>query len=204
MFKNPNLEHERELNNLGYRAVVGVDKAGCSALAGPVVAAACVLPVNCKIGRIHDSKFLTPFLREFLYLRLISRARSWGVGIVSVKEIMQMGIKSATLLAMKRALTEINEADYCLVNTWTIPELEIHQCGVMEGAHKTKSIAAASLIAKVTRNRLMKNYDKKYPQYGFAKHKGYPTRAHQDAIKEFGPCAIHRLTFKAFEEYARR
>ncbi|MBU0614073.1 ribonuclease HII [Patescibacteria group bacterium] len=199
MVARPTFLHERELLEKGYRAIVGIDEAGCGALAGPVVAGACILPLNSRIGRLHDSKLFTERVREQMYKEVIQKATSWAVGIVSVEEIMQMGVRTASLEAMRRALDKIAFADYALIDAWTLPNLSISQRGIVKGDRLVKSIAAASIVAKVTRDHIMRQYHEQYPKYGFAKHKGYGTKSHRQMIEEFGPCSIHRLTYKIFQ-----
>ncbi len=199
MIAKPTFLHERELLAKGFVNIVGVDEAGCGALAGPVVAGACILPLNSRIGRLHDSKLFTEKVREKMYEEVINKATSWAVGVVSVNEIMKMGIRTASLEAMRRAVEKISLADYLLIDAWTIPDLKIPQRGIIKGDQKIKSIAAASIIAKVTRDHVMREYHDQFPVYGFLRHKGYGTKAHRDMIKEFGPCPIHRLNYKTFK-----
>ncbi|MFA6522348.1 MAG: ribonuclease HII [Patescibacteria group bacterium] len=198
MFKRPTFEEERALLERGYRVIVGCDEVGCGALAGPVVSGAVVLPLDSRISRIHDSKLLSPKMRENLYGLITERAIIWSVGIVSVNEIMEMGIRRASLESMHRAVTQLGDVDFVLVDAWAIPNLNIPQKGIVHGDRKVKSIAAASILAKVTRDRMMQEYDEKFPEYGFAVHKGYGTKAHRDRIEQYGPCPIHRLTFRTF------
>ncbi|MFA6131405.1 MAG: ribonuclease HII [Patescibacteria group bacterium] len=199
MFQKPTFEQERDLMDRGYRVIVGVDEAGCGALAGPVVAGAVILPIDSRIGRLHDSKLLSARQREQIYSLIVERSMLWSAGIVSVNEIMSMGIRAATLEAMHRAVTQLGDIDFVLVDAWSIPNLNVPQRGIIKGDRKVKSIAAASIIAKVTRDRMMMEYHDKYPEYGFAVHKGYGTRTHRDRIEEYGPCPIHRLTFRTFK-----
>lgn len=194
----PTFELERALLAEGYRAIVGVDEAGCGALAGPVVAAAVIFPLDSRLGRVKDSKLLTPESREELYALILERAGAWAVGSASVQEISDLNIRRASLLAMQRAVSAIGQADFALVDAWTIPGLMIPQKAVIHGDRLIKSIAAASIIAKVTRDRLMRELADAFPMYGFEEHKGYATEEHRHAIERHGPCPHHRLTYRTF------
>lgn len=196
----PTFKVERELLEQGYHAIVGVDEAGCGALAGPLVAAAAILPFDSRLGVLRDSKTLSHLQKDRLYDQIISVSPGWSVGIVTVEEIMTLALRPANLLAMKRAVEGVSLADFALVDAWTIPELTIPQRGIIRGDREVKSIAAASVIAKVTRDRMMTELAKEYPEYGFEEHVGYGTALHQARIKEFGPCKIHRLTYKTFSK----
>ncbi|MDI6827354.1 MAG: ribonuclease HII, partial [Armatimonadota bacterium] len=169
----------------------GVDESGRGPLAGPVVAAAVVLPFECDISGIYDSKQLSPADREVAYERILNLALAVEVGIVDPEEIDRLNILNATYQAMRIAISKLTIVpDIFLVDGYPIPQI-----GIVEGDCKSASIAAASIIAKVTRDRLMLDYDKLYPQYGFAKHKGYPTEEHLQNLAIYGPCEIHRKTF---------
>ena len=198
MAVRPSFQLERELSAQGFRAVVGVDEAGCGALAGPLIAAAVIFPVDSRLGDVRDSKLLSPSLRDELYDLIVQRSTSWAVGAVTVEEIATLGLRPANLLAMKRAVDGIVSADYALVDAWTIPGIAIPQRGIIRGDRYVKSIAAASVIAKVTRDRMMVELAESFPAYGFDVHKGYGTAAHRSAIQTHGPCAAHRLSFKTF------
>lgn len=200
MIRRPTFEHERELRAMGYRYIVGIDEAGCGALAGPVVAGAVILPLDSRIGRLHDSKLLTPAWREKVYSQVVERSESWAAGIVTAIEIMEMGIKPAIYLAMRRAVGALPHSDYLLVDAWTLPGVDIPQRGIVNGDRLVKSIAAGSIIAKVTRDRIMRKMHEKYPGYAFNEHKGYGTMKHRERIKEHGPCPIHRLNYKTFRQ----
>lgn len=207
----PTFKIERELAARGFCRVVGVDEAGCGAFAGPVVAAAVILPMDSRIGGIRDSKLLDERRREELYPVILERALAWAVGVASVEEIATLNIRGANLLAMRRAVKAVDvqlcpighncisecvpPVDYVLVDAWTIPGISIPQRGIVRGDLTVKSIAAASIIAKVTRDRLMRELAQEFPQYGFDIHKGYGTKAHREAITEHGPCRHHRLSF---------
>ncbi|NQV90461.1 ribonuclease HII [Candidatus Uhrbacteria bacterium] len=194
----PTFKIERELLTQGYRRIVGVDEAGCGALAGPVVAAAVILPLDSRIGEIQDSKLMNERRREELYPLIVERALAWAVGTASVEEITKLNIRVANLLAMRRAVEEIEDVDYALVDAWTIPGISTPQRGIIKGDRTVKSIAAASVIAKVTRDRIMRELATEFPQYGFEIHKGYGTKIHKEAIVKYGPCLHHRLTYKTF------
>lgn len=197
-------EYERGLNEKGYKLIAGIDEAGRGPLAGPVVAAAVILPVSCMIEGVNDSKKVSEKRREVLYDEITANAIAWGVGIVDNNVIDEINILNATRMAMHEALLDLEEKpDYVLidaeahVDTNGIPFLPI-----IKGDALSISIAAASIIAKVTRDRIMRDYDKKFPQYGFIKHKGYGTKAHIDAIRENGLSEIHRKTFS--EKFAKK
>lgn len=194
----PTFKIERELAARGFRRVVGVDEAGCGALAGPVVAAAVILPIDSRIGGIRDSKLLGERRREELYGLILERAVAWAVGVASVEEIATLNIRGADLLAMRRAVEAIGSVEYVLVDAWTIPGITAPQRGIIRGDQSVKSIAAASIIAKVTRDRMMRELAQEFPQYGFEIHKGYATKRHREAIKQYGSCEHHRLTYKTF------
>lgn len=196
--KKPTFKLERTLMSQGFEQIVGVDEAGCGALAGPVVAGAVILPLTSRIGELNDSKKMSEKKREELYGLVTTRAQAWAAGIATVEEIYELGIRQANYLAMRRAVEQIKDAQYALVDAWTIPELQIPQQGIIKGDAKVKSIAAASIIAKVTRDRLLDAYAEQFPMYGFAKHKGYGTKQHRDAIAQHGACPIHRLGYKTF------
>jgi ribonuclease HII len=198
MATKPTFLMERELADRGFRAIVGVDEAGCGALAGPLVAAAVIFPFASRLGDVNDSKLLSPAKRDELYDLIVERAVAWAVGSVSVEEIASMGLRPANLLAMRRAVEGISGVDYALVDAWTIPGLAVPQRGIVRGDALVKSIAAASVIAKVTRDRRMARLAEEYPAYGFEIHKGYATKLHRDAIKKHGPCPAHRLGYKTF------
>lgn len=196
----PTFHRERELAKEGFCMVVGVDEVGSGALAGPVFAGAVVLPTRSRLGGIRDSKLLSITTREALYPLILERSAAWAVGSASVEEIHEVGIRQATLLAMRRAVEQISQADYVLVDAWTIPGISLPQNGIVRGDRTVKSIAAASIVAKVQRDQYMTEQSEVYPAYGFAVHKGYATAAHRLAIKEHGPCPIHRMGYKTFRQ----
>lgn len=191
------LIHERLLWNQGLLFVCGVDEAGRGPLAGPVVAAAVVLPQDCLIAGINDSKKLSAKKRDDLFDEIRQRAAEVEVGIVSEKEIDSINILQASNKAMRMAIGRLKtRPDHLLIDGRGLPEKFYPQTAIVGGDRKSCSIAAASIIAKVTRDRMMIEYDNAYPQYGFAKHKGYGTKQHIEAIQEHGPCEIHRRSFK--------
>lgn len=193
----PSFEYELNAKANGYKFVCGVDEAGRGPLAGPVCAAAVILPENCVIEGLNDSKKLSAVKREKLYDEVKEKAISWSVAFASVEEIEEVNILNATYLAMNRAIEGLNiPADYALIDGNRVPkDIKVKCETVVKGDALSYSIAAASIIAKVTRDRLMNEYDEKYPQYGFAKHAGYGTKAHTDAILKYGMCEIHRPSF---------
>ncbi len=193
--KRPTFKEERLLVNKGFEFVVGVDEAGCGALAGPIIAAAVVLPLNSRLSLIRDSKLLTKKQRQKLFQEIKNRSQYIGIGRASEKEIFNLGLRKANLVAMKRAVRFVPKADFALIDAWNIPNLGIPQKSIIRGDRKIKSIAAASIIAKVTRDTIMIELHEKYPKYGFDRHKGYATKIHRSAILEHGPCPIHRKGF---------
>jgi len=176
--------------------ICGIDEAGRGPLAGPVVAGAVILPEDCIILHLNDSKKLSEKRREELYLEIQEKAISYSVGIADAGEIDELNILQATFLAMRRAIAGLTVQPKVLLNdAVTIPGIEIRQVPIVKGDAKSVSIAAASILAKVTRDHMMLNYDKIYPGYGFAKHKGYGTKEHYDAIFSQGKSPIHRESF---------
>lgn len=179
-----------------YGTICGIDEVGRGPLCGPVVAAAVILPDEYNILYINDSKKLSETKREEVYKEIDKYAVAYGVGIVSPERIDEINILQATYEAMRTAIHKLSvKPDILLNDAVTIPMVDIKQVPIIKGDAKSQSIAAASIVAKVTRDHLMEEYDKLYPEYGFAKHKGYGTAAHIKAIKEYGPCPIHRRTF---------
>lgn len=179
-----------------YALIAGVDEAGRGPLAGPVCAGACILPRDAEILYLNDSKKLSEKRRESLFAEIKEKALSWGVGLVGPERIDEINILNATYEAMREALSQLNPpADFVLVDAVHISDIETPQVGIVKGDAKSVSIAAASVLAKVTRDHLMIEYDAKYPEYGFAKHKGYGTAAHYEALLRYGPSPIHRKSF---------
>ncbi len=190
------LKIENDLYSKGYKLIAGVDEAGRGPLCGPVVAAAVILPENYKIEGVNDSKKLSEKKREMLYDKIINEAVAVGVGISDVDVIEKVNILNATKMAMKEAISKLSvKPDFVLIDGNQMIDIDIEASTVVSGDAKSESIAAASIIAKVTRDRMLYDYDKVYPEYGFAKHKGYGTKAHIAAIKEYGLTPIHRPSF---------
>lgn len=196
------LKYETQAESKGYRFVMGVDEAGRGPLAGPVVAAAVLLPPRVTLGSLDDSKKLSPGLRENFYSQIIATALSYGLGIVSVEVIDKINILQASLTAMKQAVENCNlPADLILIDGNQRINHSADQWTLVGGDGKSQSIAAASVLAKVTRDRIMHEYHANYPEYEFDRHKGYPTKRHREKIRQFGPCPIHRKTFKGVKEF---
>lgn len=176
--------------------ICGIDEVGRGPLCGPVVASAVILPKDAKILYINDSKQLSQKKREALFPEIMQKAVAVGTGIVSPQEIDELNILQATYKAMRMAISSLPVKPTLLLNdAVTIPEVDIPQVKIIKGDAKSMSIAAASIIAKVTRDRMMVEYDKVFPQYGLAKNKGYGSKEHIEALRKYGPCPIHRKTF---------
>ena len=189
-------QYEKEYERSGI--VCGIDEAGRGPLAGPVVAGAVILPEGCRILYLNDSKKLSEKRREELFSEIKEKAVSWAIGVVSPEEIDEINILKATYKAMRQAFEKLSPVPQVLLNdAVTIPGLSpaLVQVPIIKGDAKSVSIAAASILAKVTRDHMMAEYDKLYPEYGFAKHKGYGTAAHIATVREHGPCPIHRRSF---------
>ena len=187
-------KYEREYADCGY--ICGIDEVGRGPLAGPVVAGAVILPKDCDILYINDSKKLSAAKREELYDVIMEKAVAVGIGMASPQRIDEINILQATYEAMREAVAKLAVRPQVLLNdAVTIPDMDIFQVPIIKGDAKSLSIAAASVLAKVTRDRLMKEYDTIMPEYGFAGHKGYGSAAHIAAIREYGPSPIHRKTF---------
>ena len=193
----PDYAYELTAKEKGFSFVCGVDEAGRGPLAGPVCAAAVILPKNTVIEGLNDSKKLSEKKRESLFDVIKEKAVAWSVAFASVEEIEEFNILNATFIAMNRAIDGLStKADFALIDGNRVPkDIKIPCETVIKGDSKSMSIAAASVLAKVTRDRLMLELDEKYPLYEFKKHKGYGTKLHTDLIKEYGPCEIHRLSF---------
>ena len=189
-------EIEKEIIASGISPLCGVDEAGRGPLAGPVCAAAVILPAGLEIAGLNDSKKLSEAKREALYGEITDKAISYGIAFASEEEIEERNILGATFLAMNRAITQLDPAPaLALIDGNRNTGIETASRCIVDGDAKCASIAAASILAKVTRDRYMLEMAQRYPQYGFEKHKGYGTKAHYAAIREFGPCAIHRPSF---------
>lgn len=197
-----NFSYERRLHQQGVLPVAGVDEAGRGPLAGPVVAGAVILPVGLDYSPFRDSKKLTAKGRDRVFALLEELQVPMAVGICSAQEIDEINILQASLLAMKRAVQKLSLAPaFLLVDGKFTVKMDLPQEALIKGEDKSASIAAASVVAKVARDRLMHEYDEKYPLYNFRQHKGYPTKAHKAMIAEYGPCPIHRLTFSGVQEH---
>ena len=187
-------KYEREYES--YAHICGIDEVGRGPLAGPVVAGAVILPKDCDILYINDSKKLSEKKREELYEIIMDKAVAVGFGYSTSERIDEINILQATYEAMREAIASLETAPDLLLNdAVTIPEVSIRQVPIIKGDAKSISIGAASIVAKVTRDRLMVQYDEIYPEYGFASNKGYGAQAHIDSLKKYGPCPIHRKTF---------
>ncbi|MBQ6998180.1 MAG: ribonuclease HII [Clostridia bacterium] len=198
------LEYEKKLWDAGYEFVAGVDEAGRGPLAGPVYAAAVIFPRGLVIEGINDSKKLSEKKREQLYDVIKESALAYSIVSVDEKEIDKINILNAAMRAFKMALDNLSQkADFALLDGNRAPEMDIPYESVVKGDAKVQAIAAASILAKVERDRYITEMDKIYPQYGFAKHKGYPTKDHKESVARYGPSPIHRLTFKGVSEYVK-
>ena len=193
----PDLSFERARRAAGDSWIAGIDEAGRGPLAGPVSAAAVILPEGFTHDLLDDSKKLTEKRRELIYEELIGRDDVlWSLSYAEVEEIEAINILKATHAAMGRAAQSLSQLpDYCLIDGLPVPNFPLLSEGIVKGDGKSLSIAAASIIAKVSRDRVMREYAQKYPEYGFEKHKGYGTKQHMEALREHGPCPIHRKTF---------
>jgi ribonuclease HII len=203
----PNLKFEVSLWDKGVNFIAGIDEAGRGALAGPVVAAALVLPTETGMHRylrgLRDSKQLSPAEREGWVENLRDIALSWGVGIASNQEIDLWGIIPATRIAAHRALHEVSQVpEHLLLDYLFLPDCEIPQTSLIKGDERSLSIAGASILAKTTRDKILTEMDTTYPGYRFADHKGYATKFHRKALTQLGPCPIHRLSFAPVKQQA--
>jgi len=192
----PSFKHERDLIAQGFTLLAGVDEAGCGCWAGPVYAAAVILPLNSRIGMIRDSKTLNQTQRLKLVEQIKIKATAWSIGTASAQEVDALNIRQAAFLAMKRAIeTLATQPQAVLCDGFMIPNLTIPCHRVVQGDKYAKSIAAASILAKTARDAELEKLDGDYPGYGFADHKGYGTKKHQDALKRLGPSPIHRMSY---------
>lgn len=200
----PSFAEERILEAQGYRLIAGVDEVGCGALAGPVVAAAIILPVRMRVRwakQVNDSKLVTPVRRELLFQRIQKVAVSVGIGTVPHHVIDAQGLTKARRLAMKLAIEQLSPPPECLLIDYLhLPEVPLPQKGIINGDRLCFSIACASIMAKVTRDHLMEEMDKTYPGYGLARHKGYGTREHLTCLRRLGPCPIHRQSYQPVKD----
>lgn len=192
-------DYESEFMQRGYKAICGVDEAGRGPLAGPVVAAACILPFGCEIEGLNDSKKLTEKKRDALFDVIREKAVAYSVAFATNEEIDKLNILNATMLAMARAILSLPvPADFALVDGNCIRNFPIPAQTIVKGDAKSPSIAAASILAKVTRDRYCMEMDAMYPEYDFKKHKGYPTKEHRELVMKYGPCPLHRRSFLKF------
>jgi len=193
----PDLELEKAAKISGFKYICGVDEAGRGPLAGPVCAAAVILPEDCEIEGLNDSKKISEKKREVLFDVICEKAVSYSIAFGTLEEIEEFNILEATFLAMNRAIDNLDiKADFALIDGNRVPrDIKIPCQTVIKGDAKSCSVAAASILAKVTRDRLLLEYDEKYPEYNFKKHKGYGTKEHSDLILKYGPCPIHRMSF---------
>lgn len=190
------MRHERELRLAGFERIAGIDEVGRGSLAGPVVAAAVVLPERHRIKGLRDSKVLTRARREALYERILDRADAVGVGCIEVEVIDRINILQATKLAMTEALGRLPQRpDHLVIDALSLRDVDLPQRAIIDGDAISASIAAASIVAKVTRDRICAELDLRYPAYGFARNKGYGTQRHLDALLTEGPCEWHRRSF---------
>lgn len=190
------LEFEKEALAKGYKSVCGVDEAGRGPLAGPVCASAVILPEGVIIDGVNDSKKLSEKKRESMFDVIREQALSYSIAYATVDEIEEINILNATMLAMRRAIDGLDiKADYAMIDGNKIPPLDIDAECIVKGDAKSMSIACASILAKVSRDRLLYKYAEEYPMYGFDKHKGYGTKVHREAILKYGPCPYHRKSF---------
>ncbi|MBU0597725.1 ribonuclease HII [Patescibacteria group bacterium] len=193
----PTKREENKLFRQGYKAIAGVDEAGRGAWAGPLVAAAVILPAKWKQREINDSKKLTPAMREKLFDCIVSQAVDYCVCVISQKQIDRHGVGMANMMALKKCIYKLqHQPSYVLIDSFRLSLKKIPSHSIVRGDEKVFSIAAASIIAKVYRDRLMRNYHKKFPAYGFDRHKGYGTKAHARSIRQHGICQLHRRSFK--------
>jgi ribonuclease HII len=193
----PDFTYEKAAMESGFKLICGVDEAGRGPLAGPVCAAAVILPVDAEIEGLNDSKKISEKKREALYDVIKEKALAYAIAFGALEEIEEFNILEATFIAMNRAIDSLEiKPDFALIDGNRVPKgIKIPCETVVKGDAKSSSIAAASILAKVTRDRLLLEYDEEYPQYNFKKHKGYGTKEHTDLILEYGPCPIHRLSF---------
>jgi len=201
----PNLQNEKKLWAEGFNFIAGIDEAGKGSWAGPIVAGAVILNPKKKISGLRDSKLLTAKARERLYEEIIGKSLAWAAGEVSHEQIDEIGIMKANFQAMAGALGKLTPApDYLLIDAFRLNYKNLPLNSIISGDYKVASIAAASIIAKVTRDRLMIELDKEFPGYGFANHKGYGTAEHQKQLVALGVCAIHRKSYAPIKNLINR
>ncbi|MDP2685314.1 MAG: ribonuclease HII [bacterium] len=197
----PNRKEENRLKKLGYKNIAGADEAGRGSWAGPIVAAAVILPTKFNIPAVNDSKKLSPKKREELYEKIIKKAVDYNVSILSNKDIDKGGVGKANKKVLIKSVAGLKtKVDHALIDSFEIKIPNIKSTSIVHGDSKVLSIAAASIIAKVTRDRLMVKYDMQYPHYGFARHKGYGTKIHHHNLYKYGVSPIHRRSYKPIRE----
>lgn len=200
----PSFKHERELIAQGLTLLAGVDEAGCGCWAGPVYAAAVILPLDSRIGMIRDSKTLNERQRLKLVEQIKIKSTAWSIGTASSQEVDALNIRQAAFLAMKRAIETLSTKPHAILcDGFMIPNLTIPCHRIVRGDKYVKSIAAASIIAKAARDEELDKLDGDYPGYGFADHKGYGTQRHQDALQKLGPSPIHRMSYAPLKSFAQ-
>lgn len=187
-------EYERQMQQAGYKLIAGIDEAGRGPLAGPVVVASVIMPLDNPIEGVNDSKKLSAKKRDILYDKIIEQALDFHVAVVSAQTIDEINILNATKQGMLECIESLKQVDCVLIDAVKL-NVDVKTVSIVHGDALSYSIAAASIVAKVTRDRLMQDYDKQYPHYDFAKHKGYGTAEHIRLLKEHGPCPIHRRSF---------
>lgn len=195
-------EFEEKLYDEGFHSICGVDEAGRGPLAGPLVVAACILPPFLRIEGINDSKQLSAKKRKELYKVIVKNALAYKIVFVTEEDVDSLNIYQATKKGMLMAIAGLkNKPDYALIDAMPLGELEIPHNSIIHGDARCASVAAASILAKVTRDEYMEKMDIKYPNYGFKKHKGYGTKAHMQALEKYGPCKIHRKSFAPVSKF---
>lgn len=195
-------KYEENLYDLGYHNICGIDEAGRGPLAGPICVAACILPPFLRIEGINDSKQLSAKKREELYKIIIDKSIAYNIVFVSVEDVDTLNIYQATKKGMLEAVNGLKvKPDFVLIDAMPLHELEMSHNSIIHGDALSASVAAASILAKVTRDHFMEKMDIKYPNYGFSRHKGYGTKAHMEALRKYGPCPIHRKTFYPVSTY---
>lgn len=201
----PSYYFERDLMRQGFDYIAGVDEAGCGCWAGPVYAAAVIFPLNARLGLVRDSKTLSEMQRLRLSDQIRSKATAWAVGTATVEEIDQYNIRQAAALAMKRAVEALSPAPQALlIDAFRIPGIQLPQKNIIRGDGLVKSIAAASILAKVARDLHLNTLDEQFPGYGFRHHKGYGTKEHQRALNELGICPAHRLSYAPIKRVLKK
>lgn len=201
----PDDAFELEAQRRGFKWVAGLDEAGRGPLAGPVVAAAVILPRRCRFETLHDSKQLSEVMRERLYDEILARAVGVGIGAANAQEVDALNILEATRLAMQRALAALVQSpDWLLIDAVTLPLVALPQRPIIKGDALSRTVAAASIVAKVHRDRLMLDYHHAYPRYNFSAHKGYATPEHVTLLQTHGPCPIHRRSFRPVADCVTR